>query len=140
MITEEKAVRVLHRILKGESASTTKWCETWGTLRTDEEAIVRGLEGFEGQLPEGTVGVLHGWIDQAALEIISIGTIPELRDRAISYRADQGGDTGILALVDGTATVLDISFEEGEIAVREYQQAEQDAADQLPARGETKIQ
>ena len=130
MITEEQAARVLHRILKGESPSATKWSETWGTLRTDEEAIGRGLQAFESQLPEGAVGVLHGWIDQAALEIISIGTIPELRDRAINYRADQGGDTGILTLVDGIATVLDISFEEGEIAVREYQQAEQDTAGQ----------
>ena len=124
MITEEQAGRLLNQILRGELPSATKWRETWGTLRTDEEAICRGLQAFEDQLPKGAVGVLHGWIDQAALEIISIGTIAELRDRVLRYRADKGGDTGVLTLADGTATVLEISFEEGEIAVREYQQAE----------------
>lgn len=137
MITEVQAAQVLHRILNGELPSSTKWCETWGTLRTDEEAIGRGLQAFEGLLPKGAVGVLHGWIDQAALEIISIGTIPELRDRAISYRADQGGDTGILTLVDGTATVLDISFEKGGIAVREYQQDRQGGGGQPAIRSES---
>ena len=137
MITEEQAARLLNKILREQWPADTKWCETWGTLRTDDEAIDRGLQAFERELPEGAVCVLHGWIDQAALEIVSIGTIPELRDRAIRYRADQGGDTGILRLDDGIATVLDISFEAGEIAIREYKQAEQGGGGQAATRSES---
>ncbi|MDP7033763.1 MAG: hypothetical protein QF752_04655 [Planctomycetota bacterium] len=134
MITVEQANRVLHLILNDECPSIeTKWHETWGTLGSQQEAIGRGLQAFKDLLPEKTSGVLHGWIDQAVLEIILIRPIHELRKRLMDYRADQGGDTGILALDGETAIVLEISFERCDVTIREFPRVEQNDADGTPS-------
>ncbi len=121
MITREQADGILYRILNQELAPiTTTWHEIFATLGSEKDTLDRGLSALEELIPENTECVLHGWIDQAALEIVAVGQLPDLRDRALNYRADQGGDTGILALDEERVIVLDFSFERGEASLREY--------------------
>ncbi|WP_339746306.1 hypothetical protein [uncultured Rubinisphaera sp.] len=122
MITVEKADRILNKLFyENNSLVEIKWYETAASTNLMDELICRGLQTFETLFPENTVGVLHGWIDQAVLEIIAIGPLPELKDKVMSYRADQGGDTGILALNDETVIVFEISFEQCEVKVCKYE-------------------
>ena len=126
MITKEQADQVLHQILNKELLPTsTKWGEIFATMGSETDTIGRGLDALDELIQANTDCVLYGWIDQAALEIVLISRLAELRGRAVNYRADQGGDTGVLAMYDGTAFVLDFSFERGAAALREYKPAEQ---------------
>lgn len=106
-------------------ATSTMWHETFAMLGSESDTIKRGLTALEGVVSKNAQCVLHGWIDQAALEIVSIGKFATLRERAVNYRADQGGDTGILALDNGWVTVLEFRFEAGEAKIHQYQLAEQ---------------
>ena len=125
MTPEEQADRILHQILHEELLPVhTIWRETFGTLNSEKEICGRGLRALEAALPNAAECVLHGWIDQAALEIVSVGSIAALRDEVLSYRADQGGDTGVLSMDDREITLLEFSFERGEAILRQYQQAE----------------
>jgi len=126
-ISQEQADKLLHQILNEDlSPTSTKWHEIFATMGPEKDTISRGLDALDQLIPSNTECVLHGWIDQAALEIRSIGRLSELRDRAVNYRADQGGDTGVLALYGGSAFVLDFSFERGTATLREYKTAEQE--------------
>src|SRR5687767_10449606 len=110
MITREQADAILYRILREElSPGFTLWHGNFATAETEEDAIDHGLSALEELIQEDTGCALHGWIDQAVPEIVAVGRLPDLRDRAMGYRADQGGDTGILALDNGKVLVLEFS-------------------------------
>ena len=121
MITRDEAERILYQILDdGLLPIATNWAEVFAAKGCEKETIERGLNALEALFSATTPCVLHGWIDQAALEIVEIGQLSSLRDRAINYRADQGGDTGILALNNGKAVILAFSFEQGKAVLEEY--------------------
>jgi len=120
----EDVERVLEQILNREFAeASTIWQETFATRGPEKDTISRGLDALAASISEGQECVLHGWIDQAVLEIVARGNISVIRPRAINYRADQGGDTGILILDGGQVIVLELSFERGDAAIRKYKLA-----------------
>ena len=54
---------------------------------------------------------LHGWIDQAVLEIIDSDLANNLIDKMIVYRPDQGGNSGLLYIDNvNLLYVFEISF------------------------------
>ncbi|MES2920098.1 MAG: hypothetical protein V4819_01030 [Verrucomicrobiota bacterium] len=122
MIAEETAGRVLYQILGGNFAEVvTIWNEYFGTQASVTGRIGRGVGELERVVPREQDCVLHGWIDQAVLEIVSKGKLADLREEMADYRANQGGDTGLLALEGNRATILEFSFGRGQAVLRSYQ-------------------
>lgn len=120
----EDAERVLDQILNRDYAeSSTIWQEIFDTHGNEKDTISRGLDALAAYITEDQKCVLHGWIDQAVLEIVARGSVSTIRPRAHNYRADQGGDTGVLVLDGGNVIVLEFSFEGGEAALRKYKLA-----------------
>jgi hypothetical protein len=121
MPTEEQSIALLHQILNRELLPvSTSWRESIGILGSEDEVIFRGLSALEESIPEDTRCALHGWIDQAVLEIVAIDRVAIIRDRARSYRPDQGGDSGVLAAINEKIIVLEFSFERGVASLSEY--------------------
>ena len=55
------------------------------------------------------------------MELIALGTIDKLTARAQQYRAEEWGDTGMLALHNDKAIILEVSFESGTVMIVEYE-------------------
>lgn len=121
MPNEKQSIAILHQILNRELLPvSTGWRESFGISSCEPEVISRGLSALEESIPENTHCALHGWIDQAVLEIVMIDRIAVIRDRAGGYRPDQGGNSGVLAAIDGKIVVLEFSFERDEASLSEY--------------------
>ncbi|WP_221030919.1 hypothetical protein [Actomonas aquatica] len=121
MPNEDQSSSILHRILDRELLPDfTIWREYFGAPSPVEVVIDRALEALSSAIPDDTHCVLHGWIDQAVLEIVAIDRVAEIRDRTKRYRPDQGGDSGLLAVVGRRILVLEFSYERGEALLTEY--------------------
>jgi hypothetical protein len=122
MSSDETIERVLNGILNQEFAEVSSpWQETFATLGPEKDTIVRGLDALERTITPDQECVLHGWIDQAVLELVARGSVSELRGRTVNYRADQGGDTGLIAICATKIVVIEFSFENGQAALKEYE-------------------
>ena len=74
--------------------------EIWRMDISSDESIKKIVRLGLGKMKElvgfNNVMYLHGWIDQAVLEISEVDLCDKLIDKMIHYRPDEGGDSGIL--------------------------------------------
>lgn len=126
MTTRTYVIEILNNILDHKIiAIATRWQMTYGRNDSESNVIQTGIEQFRGMVTASQVCFLYGWIDQAVLEIVSQGNIEELSKEMFSYRPEQGGDSGIIAVLNNTALVLEMSFESENASIKQYNLAQQ---------------
>ncbi len=96
------------------------WEMEFGFNHNFSDIIAEGLNYFSKCINDDVFVYLYGWIDQAVLEITSVGKGSDLYEVFVQYRPDEGGDSGLIYLHGKGAICLDLSFEAGYLKIIKY--------------------